>query len=61
MYTLCGWPEPLPSVDHLKARYEDACAQVDARYAEIVAAALTAEEAEELAAIAAAMSAAVSG
>lgn len=54
-----GWPEPHPSVDHLKGVRDDVEEATNARCAQILASALSADEADELARIAAAMSAAV--
>ena len=44
-----GWPEPYPSVDHLKGKKDEIEEVTNTRVAEIVASALSAEEAEELA------------
>lgn len=54
-----GWPQPYPDVEHLKAVRENVEATTDARCAQILALALNADEAEELARIAEAMQAAV--
>lgn len=55
-----GWPEPLPSVEHLKGVRDEVEEVTNARCAQILSAALSADEAEELARIAADMHAAVS-
>lgn len=55
-----GWPEPLPSVAHLKGVRDEVEEVTNARCAQILAAALSADEAEELARIAADMHTAVS-
>jgi hypothetical protein len=44
-----GWPEPYPSVDHLKGKRDEIEEATNKRMAEIVGSVLSAEEAEELA------------
>lgn len=55
-----GWPEPLPPVEHLKGVRDEVEEATNARCAQALAAALSTDEADELARIAAAMQAAVS-
>lgn len=50
-----GWQEPFPSVDHLKATRDEIEETTNGRLSAIVAAALSADEVEELCAIAAAI------
>lgn len=47
-----GWPEPWPSTDNMKARKDEVEEVTNNRVAEIVSSVLSAEEAEELAAVA---------
>jgi hypothetical protein len=44
-----GWPEPYPSVEHLKGKHDEIEEATNNRVAEIVGSVLTPEEAEELA------------
>ncbi len=53
-----GWPQPYPNVDHLKGVRDEIEETTNARCAQILAGALSADEADELARIAGAMSAA---
>lgn len=55
---LFGWSEPWPDVSHLKAGRDEVEEATNTQVTEIVASALTAEEAEEFAGIAAAIEAA---
>lgn len=52
--SMFGWPEPYPSVEHLKDKREEVEEITNTRVAEIWAAALTPDEAEELARLSAA-------
>ena len=52
-----GWPEPYPSVVHLKGKHDEIEEITNNRVAEIVGSALSAEEAEELAALTGAINA----
>lgn len=55
-----GWPKPYPDVSHLKGVRDEVEETTNARCAQILAGALSADEADELARIAATMKAAVS-
>ncbi len=56
-----GWPEPFPATDHLKAKFEEVEEITNNRMATIVGSALSADEAEELAALAAAVNTKLAG
>lgn len=56
-----GWAEPFPAVEHLKAVHEEVEEATNNRYAAIVAGVLSADESEELTAIATAINTKVSG
>lgn len=55
--SMFGWPEPHPSVDHLKGVRDEVEEQTNARMTAIVGSALSADEAEELATLAGAIQA----